>query len=193
MAGDCRKPVSTQTPPPPPPPLPTHSSLCECERRYVCVRACGWVEDCRARACVRPCPSARARRARDKGQRRSARLALSLECVRAAEGGRRESTRVKCKPTAAAKDTRITYNLFRRGAASHQALQIALGVLDSVLRGLCCDDRWAWRDRARAGGETGGGRGREGQEKSVFETWTQKRGLTCGIFDAIESESLGEG
>lgn len=37
---------------------------------------------------------------------------------------------------------RITYNLIRWGAASHPALQLALGVFDSMLCGLCCDDRW---------------------------------------------------
>lgn len=39
---------------------------------------------------------------------------------------------------------RPTYNLFRWGAASHPTFQLALGVLDSMLRGFCCDDRWAW-------------------------------------------------
>lgn len=44
---------------------------------------------------------------------------------------------------------RLTYNLIRRGAASHPALQLALGVLDSMLRGICCDDRWAWCEEER--------------------------------------------
>lgn len=38
----------------------------------------------------------------------------------------------------------FTYNLFGRGAAPHPTLQFALGVLDGVLRGVCCDDRGAW-------------------------------------------------
>lgn len=38
----------------------------------------------------------------------------------------------------------LTYNLIRWRAASHSTLQFALGVLDSVLRGVCCDDRRAW-------------------------------------------------
>ncbi len=44
---------------------------------------------------------------------------------------------------------RLTYNLIRRGAASHTALQLALGVLDSMLRGVRCDDRWAWGEEER--------------------------------------------
>lgn len=39
---------------------------------------------------------------------------------------------------------RLTYDLVRGGAASHPALQLALGVFDSVLRGIRSDDRWAW-------------------------------------------------
>lgn len=39
---------------------------------------------------------------------------------------------------------RLTYNLIREGAASHPALKLALGVLDSMLCGVRCDDRWAW-------------------------------------------------
>lgn len=37
---------------------------------------------------------------------------------------------------------RFAYDLLRWGAASHPTLQLALGVLDSMLRGFCCDDRW---------------------------------------------------
>lgn len=44
---------------------------------------------------------------------------------------------------------RLTYNLIRRGAASHPALQLALGVLDSMLRGIRCDDRRAWCEEER--------------------------------------------
>ena len=43
----------------------------------------------------------------------------------------------------------LAYNLFRRGAALHPALQLALGVLHSVLRGVRCDDRWTWETRQR--------------------------------------------
>lgn len=40
---------------------------------------------------------------------------------------------------------RLTYNLIRRGAASHPTFQLALGVLDRMLRGIDGDDGWAWR------------------------------------------------
>lgn len=48
---------------------------------------------------------------------------------------------------------RFAYDLLRWGAASHSTFQLALGVLDSMLRGFCCDDRWTC-------GERGGGRTR---------------------------------
>lgn len=38
----------------------------------------------------------------------------------------------------------LTYNLIRRRAASHPALQFALGVFDGVLRAIRCDDGGAW-------------------------------------------------
>lgn len=38
----------------------------------------------------------------------------------------------------------LTYNLIRRRAASHPALQFALGVFDGVLRAVRCDDGGAW-------------------------------------------------
>lgn len=45
----------------------------------------------------------------------------------------------------------LTYNLIRRRAASHPALQLALGVFDGVLRAVRCDDGgpW-WLDSVRA-------------------------------------------
>lgn len=42
---------------------------------------------------------------------------------------------------------RLTYNLIGWGAASHPTLQLALGVLDSMLGGFCCDDRWTWCEK----------------------------------------------
>lgn len=39
---------------------------------------------------------------------------------------------------------KYTYNLVRRRAAAHQTLQLALGMLDGLLRGLSCDDGRAW-------------------------------------------------
>lgn len=39
---------------------------------------------------------------------------------------------------------KLTYNLIRWRAASHSALQFALGVLDGMLCGVHCDDRRAW-------------------------------------------------
>lgn len=44
---------------------------------------------------------------------------------------------------------KLTYNLIRWRAASHPTLQFALGVLDSMLCGVCCDDRWAWSEEVR--------------------------------------------
>ncbi len=44
---------------------------------------------------------------------------------------------------------RLTYNFIRWGATSHATLQFALGVLDSMLCGLRCDDRWAWCEEER--------------------------------------------
>lgn len=44
---------------------------------------------------------------------------------------------------------KLTYNLIRWRAASHPTLQFALGVLDSMLRGVRCDDRWAWCEEVR--------------------------------------------
>lgn len=44
---------------------------------------------------------------------------------------------------------KLTYNLIRWRAASHPTLQFALGVLDSMLRGVRCDDRWAWWEEVR--------------------------------------------
>lgn len=39
---------------------------------------------------------------------------------------------------------KYTYNLVRRRAAAHQTLQLALGMLDGLLRGLSRDDGRAW-------------------------------------------------
>lgn len=39
---------------------------------------------------------------------------------------------------------KLTYNLIRWRAASHSALQFALGVLDGMLCSIRCDDRRAW-------------------------------------------------
>lgn len=42
---------------------------------------------------------------------------------------------------------KLAYNLIRWRAASHPALEFALGVLDSMLRSICCDDRWTWWEK----------------------------------------------
>lgn len=57
--------------------------------------------------------------------------------------GRRNVQAPKHKRMTHNTNKKLTYNLIRRGTASHPALQLALGVLDGMLCGIRCDDRWA--------------------------------------------------
>lgn len=121
--------------PPPPPPLPAR-------------QARGAITAQNTRACRRVCQRARPQTRRNK--RREGEVTGKAAETMGLGGwvwlaGTRGSHLGKTREGQRSTKGKLAYNLIRWRAASHPALQFALGVLDGVLRGVRCDDGRAWR------------------------------------------------